>query len=385
MVKCRIEYKQMSVEPWEFLLLGWLRDPVDKAADIESHRARARQYAAIVMGRDVTENSVGGPSYQVASTYGRLPMPSSAGDMPYVGPDDHGNLLVFHPLSAEPRKVRATLDPVATEEKLRALMDDEMTLERQFLTLWRLAPDRFPETPADPRCPDHTLWQHADTTAAIAWATEFGSGTVALLSFKLSPVQPFIEASRSLRDLLSGSYLLSWLCFAAMVPVLRACGPTALVYPALRGIPLMDWWLEKHGVAVKPDTAKLARASLPNRFLAIVPHALAAGLAAEVRNAARDAWLTAADDVHEQLRRKYDAEFPRWDRLWDQQIESYFNFCCTWLIPGDANSADLLGNEGTDNARKITKLASASFAHMTRPGEWQSAVELSAGLMRATG
>jgi CRISPR-associated protein Cmr2 len=198
-------------------------------------------------------------------------------------------------------------------------------------------------------------------------------------------VQPFIEASRSLRDLLSGSYLLSWLCFAAMVPVLRACGPTALVYPALRGIPLMDWWLEKHGVAVKPDTAKLARASLPNRFLAIVPHALAAGLAAEVRNAARDAWLTAADDVHEQLRRKYDAEFPRWDRLWDQQIESYFNFCCTWLIPGDANSADLLGNEGTDNARKITKLASASFAHMTRPGEWQSAVELSAGLMRATG
>ena len=38
----------------------------------------------------------------------------------------------------------------------------------------------------------------------------------AMLSFKIGPVQPFIEAARTLRDLWSGSYLLSWLTAHAM-------------------------------------------------------------------------------------------------------------------------------------------------------------------------
>lgn len=47
-----------------------------------------------------------------------------------------------------------------------------MSLERKFPTIWRLLPELFPETPADTRRPDHNLWQHLDTTAAIAWATK---------------------------------------------------------------------------------------------------------------------------------------------------------------------------------------------------------------------
>jgi CRISPR-associated protein Cmr2 len=375
----------MPFEPWESLLLAWLHDPVDKAADILDHAARARRYAAIVLGREVADGELGDTFDLSAPAYEGLPYPPPDGGALRVGPSLDDNLLLYHPLSAESRRVKVSLNPAGTIGKLGALVDDRMSMKRRFLSLWRLAPDLFPESPADALCPDHTLWQHLDTTAAVTWATKDDAGGVALLSFKLSPVQPFIEASRSLRDLLSGSYLLSWLCFAAMGPVLESCGPTALVYPALRRIPLMDWWLGQRGVAVKPDPAKLARASLPNRFLAIVPRSQAADLARAVRGAAHDAWLAAARDVHRELARKYDHEFPGWDRLWDQQIDGYFDFRSTWLALADANAEHAFSVEDREGAHRDAKINGAGAAPTALLGQWQSAVELSAGLMKASG
>jgi CRISPR-associated protein Cmr2 len=219
----------MPIEPWYTLLLAWLHDPVDKGADIRGHVARARRYARAVMGDEVAEADLGGTPDHLASAYERLAMPGNNSGAPYVGPDHDGWLLMHHPLSAEVRRVAVGFDAEAAAAKLGRLVRTDVPDEQRFLTLWRCAPEEFPETPADTRCPDHSLWQHLDTTAAIAWAIRGGKGATALLSFKISPVQPFIEASRSLRDLLSGSYLLSWLSFSAMIPVLEACGPTALV------------------------------------------------------------------------------------------------------------------------------------------------------------
>src|ERR1022692_2989405 len=206
----------MPIDPWYTLLLAWLHDPVDKAADIRGHVARARRYARAVMGDEIAEADLGGTPDHLASAYERLPMPGKNSGAPYVGPDQDGWLLMYHPLSAERRRVAVGFDDEAAAAKLGRLVPPDMPAEQRFLTLWRCAPEEFPETPADTRCPDHSLWQHLDTTAAIAWAIRGGKGATALLSFKISPVQPFIEASRSLRDLLSGSYLLSWLCFSAM-------------------------------------------------------------------------------------------------------------------------------------------------------------------------
>lgn len=376
----------MPTDPWETLLLAWLHDPVDKAADIRGHVARARRYAQIVFGSDVAESDMGGTPDHLASAYERLPMPGKNSDAPYVGPDADGRSLLYHPLSAEPRHVATSFDSDLTAGKLAALVNDSMSLERKFLTIWRLLPELFPETPADTRCPDHNLWQHLDTTAAIAWATKGGRGAVALLSFKISPVQPFIEASRSLRDLLSGSYLLSWLCYSAMVPVLESCGPTAFVFPALRGIPLMDWWLRRRGVDIRPpDDKELARASLPNRFLAIVPRAEADNLAALVKDAARVAWTAAAADVRSYLGGQYDREFPGWDRLWEQQISSYFDIRTVWLALGDADAAEYRNQEADANAQLVGTIGDKAFARFARSGQWQNAVDMSAALMRTTG
>src|ERR1017187_2001021 len=375
----------MPIDPWYTLLLAWLHDPVDKAADIRGHVARARRYARAVMGDEIAEADLGGTPDHLASAYERLPMPGKNSGAPYVGPDQDGWLLMYHPLSAERRRVAVGFDDEAAAAKLGRLVPPDMPAEQRFLTLWRCAPWELPETPADTRCPDHSLWQHLDTTAAIAWAIRGGKGATALLSFKISPVQPFIEASRSLRDLLSGSYLLSWLCFSAMVPVLEACGPTALVYPALRDIPLMDWWLRQRGVDVSPDATKLGRASLPNQFLAIVPRADAEILGAQEREAAQAAWKAAAKDVQAELKQKYDAEFPGWDRLWDSQIESYFDFRATWLALAATENPPFPDAEADANARLAGMLADEGFGRYARPGQWQRAVDLSARPMRASG
>src|SRR6202035_1604331 len=102
---------------------------------------------------------------------------------------------------------------------------------------------------------DHTIWHHLD--AAMGCRGSTGQGGVALLTFALGPVQPFIAAARTVRDLWTGSYLLSWLTFAAMRPVLEECGPAAVLSPALRGNPLMDRWLHELAFDESPGSPRL--------------------------------------------------------------------------------------------------------------------------------
>jgi CRISPR-associated protein Cmr2 len=147
----------------------------------------------------------------------------------------------------------------------------------------------------------------------------------------------------------------------------------------------MDWWLRQRGVGVSADTTELGRASLPNRFLAIVPRADAEILSAQVREAAQAAWKAAAKDVQAKLRQKYDAEFPGWDRLWDAQIDSYFDFRTTWLGLAETDNPQFCDAAADANAKQAGLLADEEFARYARPGQWQRAVELSSALMRASG
>jgi CRISPR-associated protein Cmr2 len=376
-------------EPWETLLLAWLHDPVDKAADIRGHFSRAKRYAAEILDRDVTDAELkGGLADQLASAYERLPMPDARDryEQLGVGPVD-GRLTIFHPLSAEQREIEIDLAEREVAKVLRQVGAPELPLKTRFLSLWRLAPERLAERwpglrmqPAETRCPDHTLWHHLDSTAAMAWALRGGGGP-ALLSFKIGPVQPFIEAARSMRDLLTGSYLLSALMFAAIEPVLAACGPTALVYPALRGVPLMDDWLRRQGVPVKaPDLQALSRPSIPHRFLALVPHALADTLMTETRRAAEAKWFEIADAVHSDLKSQLDQDWPNWDRLWKLQIESYFDFRTASFRTADTDHRELLGHE---KVNRFTPIKSLGHYSDVQPGTWQNSVEISAMLMDA--
>ncbi len=336
---------------WNDLLLAYLHDPPDKALSIPNHVARAQNYAVTALG-PAASNSDWFKGSQIADQYAsiveRLPMPS-AGDRGEraVGPEN-GRLRVVHPLSA----VAEDLDVPPLTHKLtdcvrQQLQDIVAELDEgsnRFLAVWRLWPERLAthchpclaRLPADTRTPDHTIWQHLDVVAAYDAANQ--SDGVALLSFALGPVQRFIEAARTVRDLWSGSMILSWLSFHAMRPILEQLGPTALIYPALRGNPLLDLWLNKRlGNRVPlPELALRKTPALPHRFLALVPYGAdgneARALAQKCEEAALQAWRQLAKAVHERISGPMRRLCEDWDKRWNEQIDNYFS-SATAILP----------------------------------------------------
>jgi len=376
---------------------------VDKALDIRGHEARAARYASRARGRDVSRVTIkhsAGPADQLAARTERIPMPTAGPQGQRAIGLENGRIEVRHPVSAQP----ATLTRLALDENhvgtalaniVAALPDDPRL---RFLALWRLLPQKLgpqlARLPADTRVPDHTLIQHADITSGLWAAGDSG----AFLSLSLGPVQTFIEAARSVRDLWTGSAILSWLTFQALRPVLAACGPTALVYPALRGNPLMDLWLREQGLEqVVPPPCKQARRSpsIPNRFVALVPNAEAQKLADACIQSVEQAWRGLADDVKNSLDSKLAPLSSNWARHWPEQVDSFFEVRTAIWPTGELHEKDLahlIGNADSfddvwPEAAKVRQLANA-IPPDDRPGyvqdsagRWQAQLEASARLM----
>lgn len=408
---------------WNDLLLAFLHDPPDKALDIRGHEKRAVQYASAAFGFSVTEKDLHGDRSkdQWASMIERLPVPKAGEEGEHaVGPEG-GELTVFHPLVGNPNDGRASKIQVCQdqerviEETLRELTGKIEDASERFLAIWRLLPEKlaqqnsmYARLPADTRVPDHTIWHHMDTTAGLYAA---GSGTdgaagAALLSFTLGPVQPFIAAARSVRDLWTGSAILSWLTFQAMLPIIEKFGPTAILFPALRGTPLMDVWLrERKNLSSVPEPDKESRKApcIPNRFVAVVPWgvdgACARGLATECEKAARDGWKRLCDSVHCKIQGRLRELCDTWDVRWDEQVESFFEFHVA-VLPlraeqgcRDDDIAKLLGKpsfkEAFPEAAAVRSLADA-IPENDRPsheqnsaGRWQAQLDLSSRLMES--
>jgi len=155
---------------------------------------------------------------------------------------------------------------------------------------------------------------------------------MAFLSFSLGPVQPFIAAARTVRDLWTGSYLLSFLTFGAMRPILEnGDRDRSFVLPTLENLPL--WRLMAPGsgpVADRPLDESLLLPCIPNTFIAVVDREVADARARECEAACRTLWRGIAEDVRRQLDDKIRscadlaAYRDGWDRLWTEQIDSFF-------------------------------------------------------------
>lgn len=299
---------------WNDLLIAFLHDPPDKALDIQGHVKRARDYIAVALGEAV-QGKLGGVADQQAARAERLPAPHWI----YAKVDPDGSLATFHGLSGQKQVLAvSSCDPAWVTGHIRDVVrmaGDE--IEKRFLALWRRLPDKlaaehpeYARLPADTRIPDHTIWNHLDITAGLQAAEVETTTGAAFLSFSLGPVQSFISAARTVRDLWSGSMILSHLAFQAMLPVIKRCGPTALIYPALRGVPALDLWLLRQkgfsdALLDEPEAARKLAPCLPNRFLAVVPYGpggqVAQSLAEDCRKAVEDGWQRMADAVCREL------------------------------------------------------------------------------------
>ena len=361
---------------WTQKLAAWLHDPAEKQLILMRDR-EGHEFGTVKRLREKL-----GIDY--AAFDHRADWLAAAADRPnWPRPEDGGRYKAFeqvvfakepeliHPLSGTRLKLQPLADQVGVAEIKAVSLDHFETLIqddplRTFLAFWRFGPELGAETdlgalwpmlPADSRTPDHSIWSHVDTVAAIHTALmgdEVGPDQPALLAMSFGPVQGFIGQARSTSDLWAGSHLLASLVWEAMKPIVEHLGPDAVLFPALRGVPAVDRWLvETGGEAIrtlfegigaeflqdKTDTNPLFAASLPNKFVAIVPARQARKLAeaaiAAVRKQAKEWTLEAAKAVFDAANASLtDVTRAQIDAQLDGFPEAYWA-AATWPAEGD--------------------------------------------------
>ncbi len=224
-----------------------------------------------------------------------------------------------------------------------------------FLFLWRFLPEIFPwinTHPADSRVPNHSIYDHIVQSAAIATCIE-DSDYPSFLLFTLGPVQDFIAKAKKTSDLWAGSFILSYLTYAAIEVIIDEIGPDHVIFPNLLKQPFVDRWLynklhnqnidsecfknwkenwqkqlQKEQNNDKPFDDILTIANIPNRLLAIVPYCKAKELAQNCKNAI----TKKIDNFVETMPNQYTA-------IVKEQLYSYFNIYYV-IMPWKAKNND---------------------------------------------
>jgi len=328
----------MSTLDWKRKLAAYLHDPPSKCLDIRTHGERSD--AAFRQAGFTDETEIGeyfAHADHTSAAADRLPFPwwqssrlscafdgiRNASLHPLGGPEGQSLKLPFH---AEFKSVAQGIEgegdvqPALTLESLANLRDEDERWRARFFAHWRLWAKHAMEKdyrlallPADTRIPDHSIWTHMQVTSALAGCEEGEADEArlkpAFLRFQIGPVQDFIAAARSIRDLWSGSYLLSWLMAAGLKALTAKAGPDAVIFPNLLGQPLFDLhWREELWDRVNigsksvwdslaHDGQTLLTPNLPNIFLAVVPASRAAELGKLVEDALRKEWKSIAAKV----------------------------------------------------------------------------------------
>jgi CRISPR-associated protein Cas10/Cmr2 subtype III-B len=308
---------------WKRKLAAYLHDPPSKCLDIQGHgdRSDAAFRQAGFTGETVGEYSR--PADHAGAAADRLPFPGSRSAGVACSFDGIRNSFL-HPLTGQKVPFHAefksqelvfdgegSVQPVLSEDSLAALSDDDKRFQARFFAHWRLWPKyateqdyRMALLPADTRIPDHSIWTHMGVVSALSGCAENGQLRPAFLKFQLGPVQEFIAAARSIRDLWSGSYMLSWLMAAGLKALSAEVGPDSVIFPNLREQPLFDLhWRDELWAKVNMGKGaetvwesldwsdrELLTPNLPNVFLAVVPAARAHELAPMVKKAIENEW-----------------------------------------------------------------------------------------------
>ncbi len=262
--------------------------------------------------------------------------------------------VLIHPLSGENISLGKLDDIQAAHVRNASLQHFLGLIERDaqgqidyrltLLAFWRFGPEpalAAPEIgdlwrllPADTRVPDHSIWAHLDIVSAITGALskdQAGKGEPALLAMSFGPVQSFIAQARSTSDLWAGSHLLASLVWEGVRVIAEELGPDAVLFPSLRGVATVDKWLLRQVTAERheawrarfmeikvdwleraTDANPLFAATLPNKFMALVPDGRGADLARKVTDAVRRMALRLAIEAGAQVFGNESPEAAHW-------------------------------------------------------------------------
>jgi len=325
---------------WSRKIVALLHDPPDKPFGIAGHKERAAELQRLALKRDADTDEVRRAERAdwIASAADRVNFPEGMETFWH-----QQEAVLTHPLAGR-ELCLGSLAEVSVWDTHEAAKKAVESLARDvseaqvFLRLWRCLPEAlaselprvgalFGMLPADTRQPDHPLLQHLSITAAIADSLP----QPALLVFSIGPVQEFISAARRTQDLWMGSWLLSYISWAAMRSLAETYGPDVILYPSLRGQPLCDFWLahDRQVPIRQPRPEDLALASLPNKFVALLPASEAQGAARTAEQAVRDEWERLADDVFTRMKNDImpadDLTRQKWAEQVKTQLEVYWS------------------------------------------------------------
>ncbi|RJX26924.1 MAG: type III-B CRISPR-associated protein Cas10/Cmr2 [Desulfurivibrio sp.] len=316
---------------WQTKVAAWVHDPAEKALVLLRDPAGHEGGTVAKLKKALFPNGV--PD-GIKARVKRADHWAAAADRPQFPQEKEGGRYqhwaqvrfaeqpeLIHPLSGERIDIQGglgELDPahlkaVSTDHFEQHIVHRGSVIDWRgtALAFWRFGPDPTARKldllwsllPADTRVPDHTIWAHLDLASAFAgaFATD-ANDTPALLTMSFGPVQDFIAQARSTSDLWAGSHLLSRMVWEGLKVVCEELGPDAVLFPQLRGIPLVDLWLqEEMGIGKEwfanlewrkreTDANPLFSAALPNRFMAVVPTDRAKSLADAIKDRVR-AWV----------------------------------------------------------------------------------------------
>ena len=252
-----------------------------------------------------------------------------------------------------------------------------------FWWFWRCYPallsQAIPELdllPAETRLPDGSLWSHTSVTAALAGSLagyykemqdypqkgKTFKGTESrpyIASFTFTPIQELIKASRKMRDLWAGSWVLHYLSARVCWEIAWKYGPDTLIYPCLYAQPLIDHWLlEQYNdfdqwidPPAQDETSldALLTAGFPNVLVMVLPDngvALDASASNPVKCGMQQAqqvlrreWKELGDKVLGWLQNKPSEWQNLSPDLWDQWLQSQWQSYWVALPLGDRSSA----------------------------------------------
>jgi len=327
---------------WKLKLKAILHDPPYKAEDIEKHKEQAYELINIL----VTDNKIDeeiNTADRIASAQSRIIVkPDLKGDQKKKTQFEKSNRVVLEEAKfidiftgneykvelPDSQKLKTLFKTLS--QKINEFNDLEYQekLKLIFLFLWRFYPEIFKgigKSPADTRAPNHSIYDHLVQTSAITSALKYNNqNTVpSFLLFTIGPIQSFISKSRKTSDLWAGSYMLSYLIWKTMEPLVDHFGPDIIIFPNLLNQPLVDKylfdkyfknlvaknenfkdsdnqifkeWYEKCEILTGTDKEnkeskkqkeiieleeKLTIANFPNRFLAIIPYDISISIKCE--------------------------------------------------------------------------------------------------------
>lgn len=355
---------------WKTKLATWLHDPAEKALVLLRDKT-GHEWGTVANLREQLFGERGMPA-DLDALVKRADWYASAADRPQFPREEGGKAyarwtqvdfarqpVLKHPLGGEMFDLGnleelspEMLKEVSLAHFSKLIVQDEkgtVDLQKTYLAYWRFGPRLqsselagvWENLPADTRIPDHSIWSHLDVSSAFAGAIAGDeTETPALLSVSLGPVQAFIAEARSTSDLWAGSHLLARISWEAMKVVCEECGPDAILFPNLRGVPLVDVWLrdevklagdlfrhEEWAVRNQgSDSNALFTAALPNRFVALVPASRTETLVNTIRSRVRSYVMEQGQLALEKVLEIIDEPRDKALRCYDQLAEQLAGF-----------------------------------------------------------